>query len=317
MRYFNLGSPLLIFSISIFIYTFYKSEIVHGGVNADYYFQYYIISVFIFFISLLTFFLNKKMNKLIFFISIALFFSIYTLEIYLVFDDLEKIKKKNISFDDYKLKEYKKKYDKEFDLRDKYEFYNDEKTNHSNLKTYIPPRDFISDTDLKIFPLSGISKVDTILCNENGYYPIFKSDRYGFRNPDLLWEEKTIDILIIGESYFAGACVKDENTIVGNLRNLFEEKKIINLSYIGNGPLIQYATLVEFIKLTKPKKILWTYREDRDLYYLSYEKRNKILFNYLSDEKFKQNVVFNQDLIDKINEKKFQSNLSNYNIKKK
>ena len=78
----------------------------------------------------------------------------------------------------------------EFDLRDKYEFYNDEKTNHTNLKTYIPPRDFISDTDLKIFPLSGISKVDTILCNENGYYSVYQSDRYGFNNPDNEFSEK-------------------------------------------------------------------------------------------------------------------------------
>lgn len=317
MKYSKISLFLLFFSIFIFFYTFYKSEIIYGGLNTDYYLQYYILSVSLFFFSLLTFFLSNRIKKFIFITFVSLLFSFYTLEIFLIFNNFQKSEKKFISADDYKLKEFEKKYGKKFDLRSKYKFYNDEKNNFNNLTAYISPRDFISDENLEIFPLSGSSKSNTILCNENGYYPLYKSDRYGFRNPDILWEQKNIDILIIGESYFAGACVNDENTIVGNLRDLFNDKKIINLSYIANGPLIELATLVEFIQILKPKKILWAYREDRDLYYLSYEKRNKILNNYILDENFSQNIVFNQDLVDRMSKKKFKSSLASYSKQKK
>ena len=38
--------------------------------------------------------------------------------------------------------------------------------------------------------LSGKSFSKTICCNENGYYMIIDSDRYGFNNPDYEWTKK-------------------------------------------------------------------------------------------------------------------------------
>ena len=35
----------------------------------------------------------------------------------------------------------------------------------------------------RIYPLGGISNITTILGNESGYYPIIKTDEYGFNNP--------------------------------------------------------------------------------------------------------------------------------------
>ena len=49
-----------------------------------------------------------------------------------------------------------------------------------------------------IFPLSGFSNTKTIFCNENGYFSIFESDRYGFNNPDEQWDSKEISYLFIG-----------------------------------------------------------------------------------------------------------------------
>ena len=34
----------------------------------------------------------------------------------------------------------------------------------------------------------------TNLGNENGYWVIYKSDRYGFNNPDKLWDKDNIEL---------------------------------------------------------------------------------------------------------------------------
>ena len=48
-------------------------------------------------------------------------------------------------------------------------------------------------TDIPLMPLSGVSNRKTILCNENGYYAIYQSDRYGFNNPDQEWDKQKIE----------------------------------------------------------------------------------------------------------------------------
>ena len=58
-----------------------------------------------------------------------------------------------------------------------------------------------------IYPLSGISNSQTIHCNENGYYTLFESDRYGFNNPDDQWDKDNIEFFIVGDSFAMGECV--------------------------------------------------------------------------------------------------------------
>ena len=55
-----------------------------------------------------------------------------------------------------------------------------------------------------IFPLSGISNSKTIYCNENGYFSIYQSDRYGFNNPDEEWDSNEIEYLLVGDSMTHG-----------------------------------------------------------------------------------------------------------------
>ena len=101
-----------------------------------------------------------------------------------------------------------------------------------------------------IFPLSGISNSVTINCNENGYYSIYQSDRYGFNNPDSEWDSIENEYLIIGDSFAHGACVNRPNDIASNLRNL-SDKSVLNLGFTGNGPLIEYATLREYFNFNQ------------------------------------------------------------------
>ena len=40
------------------------------------------------------------------------------------------------------------------------------------------------------------SNSKTIVCNENGYFSIFRSDRYGFNNPDYEWDKDEAKIIL-------------------------------------------------------------------------------------------------------------------------
>ena len=64
----------------------------------------------------------------------------------------------------------------------------------------------------------------------------------------------------------------------------------------GNGPLIEYATLREYLD-TNVKNVLWIYYEN-DLENLEKEKTNDILINYLKDLNFTQNLKLKQNEID-------------------
>ena len=70
----------------------------------------------------------------------------------------------------------------------------------------------------------------TIYCNENGYYSIYQSDRYGFNNPDEEWDNKETEYLIVGDSFTDGACVNRPNDIASVLR-ILSNKSVLNLGY--------------------------------------------------------------------------------------
>ena len=154
------------------------------------------------------------------------------------------------------------------------------------------------DKNYKIFPLSGISNTKTVYCNENGYYSIYQSDRYGFNNPDNEWNKEKIKFFLIGDSFTHGACVNRPKDIASNLR-LLSNDSVLNLGYGGNGPLIEYATLKEYL-LPNVEMVFWIYLEGNDLYNLNNELKNKILIEYLNDLSFTQNLKFKQNKIDEI-----------------
>ena len=81
--------------------------------------------------------------------------------------------------------------------RSKYDVYMDFKNSGKDVVVSIPPSNFISkiNNEDEIYPLSGISNKLTILCNVSGYVKTYKSDRYGFNNPDEVWNKLHFDFL--------------------------------------------------------------------------------------------------------------------------
>ena len=83
--------------------------------------------------------------------------------------------------------------------------------------------------------------------------------------------KKEIEYLLIGDSFTHGSCVNRPNDISSVLRNL-SNKSVLNLGMSGNEPLIEYATLREYLN-TNIKKVLWIYYEGNDLAGIENEKK--------------------------------------------
>ena len=165
----NIDKVILLFlSIGLLfvVYTFYVDNIIWAGEKRDHYFAFYILTITFCLFAFSMFFLKKKKNKenlILFFISIM--FSIYLCEIFLFFS-------KNKSFSQVK-NEYK------FNLLNEYK---EELNKVSSSVVTLPPQDNI-DSKIDFFPLSGVSRRNTLFCNENGYWTRYFSDNYGFYNP--------------------------------------------------------------------------------------------------------------------------------------
>ena len=223
----------------------------------------------------------------------SILFSLYLFEIYLNLNsNLPQINnvKKKVNFE--------KNSNRNFETRSKYQFFKDLSADNKNFTVTVAPTIF-NDPNKNIHFLSGTSNYKTIDCNENGYFSIYLSDRFGFNNPNDQWESDNIKYTILGDSFAHGACVNRPNDIASQLRILSNEN-VLNLGYKSNGPLSMLATLKEYMP-KNTKNILWLYFEGNDLNDLMSELNNEILLKYFSDTNFSQNLKKKQKIIDLLN----------------
>ena len=78
---------------------------------------------------------------------------------------------------------------KKFDTRSRVQVYKELKKKDEEVTLTVSLKDLYQDSNKKIYALSGLSNTKTIRCNETGDYS-FKSDRFGFNNPDDIWDKK-------------------------------------------------------------------------------------------------------------------------------
>jgi energy-coupling factor transporter transmembrane protein EcfT len=290
----------LIFSTLLFLYIFYRAEFYHEGEVFSYYLKYYLISIIFIFLSLLSFFIKKEVKINLYIVFFSSLIMLYFIEAYFVMNNYSN-GKKNLIKTGTLTKNGK------FSYRDRLDVYNNLKKEGQKVTVTLPPINYISETNQKILALSGISKTKTIYCNENGYFVIYQSDRYGFNNQDSEWDKADIAYLLIGDSNTHGACVNQSDSIAGNLqKKISKEKGIINLGYSGNGPLIELATLREYLPLIKAQRVLWIYYPN-DIFDLTFTLENNILSNYLNSKKYSQKLYLKQNKIDEnLNQKLLQ-----------
>jgi len=259
-------------SFLLLFYTIYRSEIFWKGQFRDYYYIYWIILIALVIFFSITLQLNHKIQKYVAIVLLSVVVSLYLFEGYYRFgSDVKDLKKWIV--------------------------YNDLKKKNKKVAVAIVPNNFLNTHTTPMF-LSGISGSKTIHCNESGYYSIYQSDRYGFNNPDEEWNSNYIEYFLVGDSLTHGACVNRPDDIGSVLRKL-SKKNVLNLGYSGNGPLLEYATLREYLK-PGVKKILWLYYSGNDLQNLDAELKSTKLIKYLQDFNYSQDLKSKQNEIDKL-----------------
>jgi hypothetical protein len=284
-------------SILILFYTYYRAEITFQGFLSAKYFKYYIGSVggILFWIVVLR--LKEEFRSNIMLACFSLIVGLYLIEGALNFFDQLTISRKTKAF----------WLDIEFDKRTRLQVIKDLRNEGMDAVPILNWTDSIGSILLKIRglnndaelfrPLGGISKKTTIMSNESGEYGIYLSDRYGFNNPDSVWDLPQTKWLLIGDSFVNGYSVQIGQDIAGQIR-LITNASVINLGIGGNGPLIELATLKEYGEAMRPKKVLWVYYEDNDFIMdLGEERKFLYLTQYLNDD-FSQDLIHQQKEID-------------------
>jgi hypothetical protein len=116
-------------------------------------------------------------------------------------------------------------------------------------------------------PLGTLGDTYTVYCKEDDSELAYWSDKYGFNNPDetlaRMRDESGNEIALVGDSFVEGACVSNENHFAGLLRQ--EGYEVLNLGRGGNGPILNYASLVEYASYYEPDIVLWFYYPGNDI----------------------------------------------------
>ena len=288
----------LYLAISVFLtcYTFYRAEIVHSGNQFSYYYKYYLIFIFGNFFWFIILFLNDKKKMQIIIIISSLCFVLY------FYETLRFFKPSILKSDFFKALNKENVIKSKHGEKSKYETIQDLKINKGlDVVPSIFPSVFLKKNlvykELDIFPLGGVSNKITVFCKEGEQFSIYKSDRYGFNNPDEEWDQKRINFFLVGDSFAQGSCVQPGEDMASQIRSL-TNLPVISLGMAANGPLIELATLKEYVVKKNPQIVLWLYFERNDLDDLKIEKYNKILLSYLKNN-FSQNLISKQFMIDK------------------
>jgi GDSL-like Lipase/Acylhydrolase family len=149
---------------------------------------------------------------------------------------------------------------------------------------------------LEFMPVSGMSRKTSVNCNEDGRFMIFMSDEHGFNNPSGVWSLPKISIVTIGDSFTQGDCVRGDENYVARIRRLYPAT--LNLGSSANGPLLELATLKEYVPALKPEVVIWCFFEN-DITDLQREKASDLMMRYVRGT-FTQNLAARQADIDRV-----------------
>ena len=265
----------ILFSVLILSFVLYKSEIVYDGLRRGNYYGYFIISLVIFFLSFVQTFLSK--NNLIIYriVFSSVFLSLYAFEFYLL----------------------NKPSDQHLQNTNKKEYYKDYVKDNPNAVSIILKNNFNVNGE-EIINLGGISNRLTLNCKELDYWSDYKSDRYGFNNPDFVWDNSQKTTFLIGDSFIHGACVKEKYTIQAKLRKFKSDINVVGLGLSKNSLISEIGLINEYTENFDVKNIFIFYSEGNDLIDLTAEYGNNILKKYLDEENFNQDLKNKQTEID-------------------
>jgi hypothetical protein len=145
-------------------------------------------------------------------------------------------------------------------------------------------------------PLGSLAHARTVCCNESGQYLTYTTDEHGFRNPPGSWSNVPADVAIVGASSAVSECVEDPASLVTLLRTRYP--RTITVGAGGNGPLLELASIREYLPAVRPKLVLWLFGEVHTPEYLEGEAHNPFVLRYL-DPAFTQGLFSKQEQVDR------------------
>lgn len=284
----------------IFVYLFVKSDFNFFSTK---YLKYFIVNIFFIILLILVFFSKKKTQEIFLTIFISIFSVVYFIEITMPIYVTG-------LYNPYTLAKSRKEFIK----------------NYSDFKEAFPDgypswspgflkKELLAELDEDVYIFGGVPNKVTYHCSESKNYfesdQVYKSDRYGFNNPDYVYEAKNIEIVLIGDSFVHGSCVDQDSGYAGNLRKLLNNNGVVSIGWRGAGPFEELGMMTEYAIKLKPKYILWVYFEANDYIEIVREQKYEILKNYLN-EGFSQNLINRSKEISDISKNVISSNLKRH-----
>jgi hypothetical protein len=115
--------------------------------------------------------------------------------------------------------------------------------------------------ELREAMLSGFPFSRVILCAPGDDVISYKADRYGFNNPDAIYDAP-LDVMLLGDSFVEGFCLGQGEDIASQMRRHGVATAAMGIR--GNGPLLELASLGRFGPLLRPKNVVLTFFEGND-----------------------------------------------------
>ena len=129
--------------------------------------------------------------------------------------------------------------------------------------------------------LGSVPFVQVMLCSKEQEPIIYVADRYGFNNPDEIFENP-LEIMVLGDSFAEGICLKPGDDMVGQLRQY--SSAAASFALRGTGPLYQLAVLGRYGRVLKPRHTVIAFFEGNDWENLKGEKADDWLKDILNTE---------------------------------
>ena len=154
----------------------------------------------------------------------------------------------------------------------------------------------------KLFSLTNVAKSTIILCKDSGVWNYYNSDKYGFHNPkNVITNDKLGYVILLGDSFTEGSCVKSGDDIGNQLRKL--NYNIINLGKSPGGAIHANAIYREYknyIKKENPVVVIYLMYGENDIGDTAKENNIPVLRNYFINSDYSNNLINKQYEIDEL-----------------
>jgi hypothetical protein len=111
--------------------------------------------------------------------------------------------------------------------------------------------------------LAGPPHRDVLMCFNPLTGPVrYRADRYGFNNPDNIYDAGPIDVALFGDSFTEGQCLEPGDDVAGQLRAA--GVRTASFGMRGNGPLLELAALGRYGPAVSPKAAVVLYFAGND-----------------------------------------------------